>query len=286
MLAESFDDKRLSRMKETDPLWLSPKLNGIRAVWDGKTLKTRTGIELVSVPHIVEELKKHFDGTPLDGEIYKHGMRFQDITEITGTSVNVDKSQLEYWLYDIPVPNVSFDVRHEMMLQYIGISKYIKVLEQKRVTVFEFMQMEEKNIYASEYEGTMIRTNADYQNCRTFDLMKLKDFIDAEAVVIGVTQKFLYEKIVTQERVKGSRKKASGGWSKNGKALPQEAVGALRCRLPSGVEFKIGTGFDHKLAKEWWKNPPIGKVVNFQYQELSKAGVPIVPSFEGFRYDV
>ena len=56
---------------------LQPKLNGIRAVFDGKELYSRTGKTLPGKAHIISalmELKKRCANMPsLDGELYLHG---------------------------------------------------------------------------------------------------------------------------------------------------------------------------------------------------------------------
>jgi len=91
---------------------------------------------------------------------------------------------------------------------------------------------------------------------RTHDLLKVKEFKDDEALVIG------YE----------------AGQGRNG-----ARVGALRCRLRSGKEFSCGSG----LSDEQRKAPPaLGSVVTVKFFELSKDGIPRFPVFLRARGDV
>jgi DNA ligase-1 len=53
-------------------------------------------------------------------------------------------------------------------------------------------------------------------------------------------------------------------------------MGALLVSLPDGTEFAVGTGFSDRERAD---PPPVGSVITFRYQELSKAGVPRFPSF-------
>ena len=119
-------------------------------------------------------------------------------------------------------------------------------------------------------EGVMLRApGSPYVAKRTNLLLKLKESIDAEAVIIA------YEE----------------GIKKNvGK------VGALRCDFvvkgkKSGVIFNIGTGFTDAQREGIWNDKskhylPIGTLVSFTYMELSRDGVPRLPRYRGIRQDL
>ena len=90
---------------------------------------------------------------------------------------------------------------------------------------------------------------------RSTNLLKVKTFHDAEAVVVG---------------------------HQAGAGRHQGRMGALLVRLPSGAEFAIGTGFsDHEREHA----PAVGATVTFRYQELSEAGSPRFPSWVGVRHE-
>ena len=60
-------------------------------------------------------------------------------------------------------------------------------------------------------------------------------------------------------------------------------MGALQCRLRSGVAFKVGTGFsDHEREHP----PAVGTVISFRYGELTDANVPRFPAYLRVRPDV
>jgi DNA ligase-1 len=90
---------------------------------------------------------------------------------------------------------------------------------------------------------------------RSATLLKVKNFHDAEALVVG--------------------HQAGAGRHKG-------RLGALLVRLPDGTDFAIGTGFSDRERA----NPPaIGATVTFRYQELSEGGVPRFPSYVAQRLD-
>jgi DNA ligase 1 len=99
-------------------------------------------------------------------------------------------------------------------------------------------------------EGLMLRQpGSAYETGRSFTLLKIKSFHDAEAVVLA---------------------------HQSGKGRHKGRLGALAVRLPDGTEFSVGTGFsDAERAAP----PPLGSTITFRYQELSDGGVPRFPSF-------
>ena len=91
---------------------------------------------------------------------------------------------------------------------------------------------------------------------RTHDLLKVKTFKDDEALVVG---------------------------HEMGQGRNDGRVGALRCRLRSGVLFSCGSGLSDA---ERSAPPAVGSVVTVQFFELSKDGVPRFPTFQRVRGDV
>jgi len=99
-------------------------------------------------------------------------------------------------------------------------------------------------------EGLMLhRADAPYETGRSDTLLKLKPWLDAEAVVVAHLP---------------------------GKGEYAGQLGALRVRLPDGREFRLGTGFSDAQRKH---PPPIGSVVTYRYRELTAKGMPRFASF-------
>lgn len=291
MLAKEFNP----RWVKTD-FYLQPKLNGHRIVWDGTNLWTRQGKPVVSVPGLVDELKRLFDGKPLDGELYSHGMTFQKITQTGRRTVNViDDPNLCMYVYDVPVASKTFAERWCMLnTEYRSIiesSQRIRIVETRHFPCLQTqyaLNPQLLNVFAADYEGTMLR-NADgmYKfGKRSSDLLKVKRFQDTEATIVGVTQMNTFDKVIVAAGTPGSRKKSNGTYVKNGAATLHPMIGALVCELPNGTRFEIGSGFTHDERKQFWSEPPTGKQVTFQYQELTPDGVPLFPSYLRIKEDL
>ena len=106
-------------------------------------------------------------------------------------------------------------------------------------------------------EGLMLRKPASkYESGRSSTLLKVKSFLDADAIVIG--------------------HQAGAGKHKG-------RLGALLVRMADGTEFAVGTGFSDKERSD----PPAGgSTITFRYQELSDGGVPRFPSYLRIRSDL
>jgi DNA ligase 1 len=98
------------------------------------------------------------------------------------------------------------------------------------------------------------KAQPEYANGRSKNLLKVKKFHDAEAIIIE---------------------------HEPGKGRNKGRMGALKCKMhgSSGKIFNIGTSFTDAERE----NPPrVGSTVSYKYQELTKDGIP---RFRG-RYDI
>lgn len=91
--------------------------------------------------------------------------------------------------------------------------------------------------------------NARYRAFRSDDLLKLKRYQDAEAIVI--------------EHLPGK-----------GKYLGQ--VGSLLVEDESGRRFRLGSGLSDQERRT---PPPIGAIVTYKYYGLTQSGLPRFASF-------
>ncbi len=235
--------------------WMSEKLDGVRAYWDGKTFWSRLGNEFLAPDWFTE----HLPDWPLDGELWMDRGEFQ---KAVGIVKRQDRGKawedIKYIVFDAPDHEGEFEERVQHLKDTIGegISKYAEVLEHFVCDGIDHLTDELKRIEELGGEGVMLREKkSKYIGSRSTTLLKVKSFHDAEAKVIGYT---------------------------DGAGRHRGRIGALMLARPDGVEFKCGTGLsDHDR-----ENPPeIGTIVTYRYQELTKAGVPRFPSYVGVRAD-
>jgi DNA ligase 1 len=235
--------------------WMSEKLDGVRAYWDGHQFLSRQGNLFYAPDWFIE----HLPETPLDGELWLARKSFQRTVSIVRRQ---DKSdlwrELAYVVFDAPAVNETFEQRLEFLRDALAESKsvFVRVLEQERCRGVDHLGEELARIDALGGEGLMVRQpGSRYEAGRSATLLKIKRFHDAEARVIG--------HLPGAGRHKGR-------------------LGALDVELADGTRFSVGTGFSDAQRE----NPPaVGSLITFRYQELSDRGVPRFPSFVRLRRD-
>ena len=236
--------------------WMSEKLDGIRAYWDGETFVSRLGNRFFAPDWFVEDLP----ADTLDGELWVGRKMFQKTTSIVRSgAAGQEWKTVQYVVFDAPNAKGSFEDRQkhaQKVLERSG-APHARWHEHVLCEGFDHLREELARVEALGGEGLMLRQpGSKYIAGRSTTLLKVKTFHDAEATVIG---------------------HAPGTGKHKGR------LGALVAQLPGGITFNVGTGFsDHER-----ENPPeIGAVITFRYQELSDDGVPRFPSYVGERLDV
>lgn len=199
MLAHPLDRKRMGEPH----IYIQPKLDGARCIATADGLFTRQGKEFLSAPHISRALKPYFELHPdaiLDGELYgdKMAVDFQRIMSLARKTKNITDADLreserllQLHLYDMPSRgHDTYAARYAGICEAARIvsahapewgDSPIRVVETFAITTWEQWDKCHEKWVAGGFEGSMGRTpTAPYQNKRTHDLVKRKDFIDNE----------------------------------------------------------------------------------------------------------
>lgn len=250
LLAESWDNAA-----DLSDWWMSEKLDGVRAYWNGKEFLSRQGNLYHAPAWFIEGLP----AVPLDGELWIDRKRFQRTVSIVRRQ---DQSELwnevRFLVFDAPAASGGFEDRLAFLKDALarGAAKFARQHAHERCINLEALRAELARIESLGGEGLMLRQpGSNYVAGRSSTLLKVKTFHDSEATVVG--------------------HQAGAGRHKG-------RLGALLVRLADGTDFAIGTGF---TDRERETPPAIGATVTFRYQELSDAGVPRFPSWVGVRLD-
>ncbi len=236
--------------------WLmSEKLDGVRGYWDGRQLWSKNG-KLLYPPAV---FIRGLPGFALEGELWGGRGTFEDTAAIVLKQQPHDGwMQLQFAVFDAPEAAGGFSTRIESARAWFAgyPSSYAFVIPQVRVGDQANLQQELQRVEALGGEGLIVRNPyALYAAGRSAEILKVKDFQDAEGVVIG--------------HIPGQ-----------GKHLGR--LGSLRVELPNGTRFKIGTGFSDAQREN---PPPVGAVVTFKYYGCYQSGIPKFPSFLRIRRD-
>lgn len=235
--------------------WLSEKLDGVRAYWDGKQFLSRLG-NVFAAP---EWFTSGLPTVPLDGELWLERKQFQRTVSIVRRKDQSEHwKQIRYVVFDAPTLEEPFEARMEQVLDLIRQHgpAYALAHEQARCQGIPHLHEELQRVEALGGEGLMLRQpESRYVAGRSSTLLKVKTFHDSEATVIG---------------------------HQKGAGRHKGRLGALLVKLPDGTEFSVGTGFSDAQRGD---PPAIGTLITFRYQELSDGGVPRFPSYVGVRRD-
>jgi DNA ligase-1 len=229
--------------------WMSEKLDGVRAYWDGKQLVSRQGNLFRAPDWFVSGLPD----AALDGELWIGRKQFQRTVSIVRRQDKSDHwKEVRFLVFDAPRCAGDFEARLQFLAEAFRATRqsYARLHEHRRCRGLSQLREELARVEALGGEGLMLRQPGSvYEAGRSFTLLKIKTFRDAEAVVLS---------------------------HQPGKGKFKGVLGALEVRLPDGTEFSVGTGFSDA---ERTTPPPVGSVITFRYQELSEGGVPRFPSF-------
>lgn len=249
------------------PVYGQPKLDGMRClafIVDGKVkLMSRTGKTIDTMAHIVkaiEDVCTEQSNFILDGELYAHGISFQENMKLIKKIRPGETENVSYHIYDIVSEN-------PYVLRNKNIQDFVQAANHKNI---EFVptallggqnmldDLHAKNL-AEGYEGTIIRTTSlGYEaDKRSKSLVKYKDFFDMDCEILNIEPS---------------------------DARPEHGV--VVCKH-NGQTFKANPKMSHEERRDLLINKAdyIGKTANIRYFELTDGGLPRFPVFIGIHQD-
>jgi DNA ligase 1 len=251
LLALPFEDA------DIDPTdwWMSEKLDGVRAYWNGREFISRQGNVFQAPEWYTKLMPRH----PVDGELWMGRKMFQKtISVVKSIDAGERWREVKYLAFDLPHLKTGFESRMRELKTTPG-PKWMTVVEQKRCNGLPHLRSELDRLVALGAEGIMLRQpNSIYVPARSSTLLKVKLWKDAEA------------RVLSYEPGRGRH------WGRLG-ALVVETLEPVRSER---IRFKLGTG----LSDEDRRNPPpIGSVITFRYMDKTDGGVPKGASFVAVR---
>ena len=230
--------------------WVSEKLDGVRAFWDGSVLRFRSGGVIAAPAWFVAGLPRQ----ALDGELWMGRGRFAPLSGAV-RRLHPDDDEwraIQYRIFDLPEAPGDFSARIEAMRAVVAAAAlpWLAVVAQHRVADRAALQAMFDAVVQQGGEGLMLhRADALWQAGRGDALLKLKPWFDAEARVVAHV---------------GGRGKHEG------------RLGALVVALPDGRLFRLGTGFSDAERRD---PPPVGATVTYRYRGETATGLPRFASF-------
>jgi DNA ligase-1 len=239
---------------------VSEKFDGVRAQWDGKVLRFRSGRTVAAPAWFLEKLPPE----ALDGELWIARGRFDELSGIVRKTEPIDTEwrRVNYMVFELPqadgAPPITFTERATRISAIVERvnSPAIKAVRQYTVKDRAALKRDLDAVVKGGGEGLMLhRADAPYITGRSDVLLKLKPLLDTEATVLAHIA---------------------------GKGKHIGRMGALLVETKSGVRFKLGTGFSDAVRAN---PPPIGTQVTYVYRDMTPNGKPRFASFLRVRED-
>ena len=235
---------------DIDQFWVSEKYDGVRAYWDGQRFISRQGNEYTAPKWFT----KGFPDRPLDGELWIGRNTFEQLISTVKKDNPVDEEwqQVRFEVFELPNAPGTFSDRLLAMESLIAPieNEHIRLAKQYRLSSHSALMTELSEVVAKGAEGLMLHhQDALYKTARRSDLLKVKQYADAESKVIRHLP---------------------------GKGKYLGMLGALLVEMPDGTRFRIGSG----LSDEERRNPPvIGTEVTYKFYGTTRKGKPRFASF-------
>jgi DNA ligase-1 len=229
---------------------VSEKLDGVRALWDGRTLRFRSGQPIAAPAWFLEGLPP----MPLDGELWLGRGRFDELSGLVRRQ-DADEAgwrELRYMVFDLPGGDGPFRERAERLQALVrgaGLP-WLQAVPQFGVASQAELLATLEAVLAGGGEGLMLhRADASWQPGRSAALLKLTPWLDAEARVVA--------------HVPG-RGRCAG------------MLGALVVETADGRRFRVGSGLSDADRR---RPPAVGSQISYRYRELGSGGLPRFPVY-------
>lgn len=225
--------------------WVSEKYDGVRGYWDGGALFTRGGRRIAAPAWFTAGWPR----VALDGELWAGRGRFEHAQSTVARETPDDAAwrAMRYMVFDLPAHPGRFDERRVALEQIVAALDvaWVQAVAQRKLADRAALRALLKATLDAGGEGLMLHRGASlYCAERSDDLLKLKPYEDAEAIVVA---------------------------HRPGKGKHAGVLGALVVQTPAGLRLRLGTGFTDAQRRD---PPPVGASVTYRYVALDANGVP------------
>jgi len=165
---------------------VSEKLDGVRALWDGRSLRFRSGRLIAAPTWFLEGLP----ADALDGELWLGRRSFDALSGTVRKNIPVDAEwrAVRYMVFDLPEQDEAFALRAQRLAEVVASAHlpWLQALDQSRIGHTSGLQARLQEVVAAGGEGLVLhRADALWMSGRSDALRKLKMEPDEEGRVIA-----------------------------------------------------------------------------------------------------
>ena len=269
-LANSYDEKTAKKVDFNDTWFVSRKLDGCRCICiineDGEpTYFSRAGNEFLTLKNLdAEIISLGLKNMVIDGEICmldaNGNENFQGIIKEIKRKDHTIENPF-FYMFDLLTMEefinkegtTQFAIRN-VQLDNLFFQREFNHIDYLPQTILIDEQMLMFHVSAAKengWEGLMLRKDAPYQGKRSNDVLKVKQFYDAEYVVVDI------ENAINRVIVDGKE--------------VEELMMRNVVIEHKGYRVQVGSGFNHEQKRYYFENPNeiIGKQITVQFFEES-----------------
>jgi len=270
-VALAYDAAKVKGVDLLDSSWyVSRKLDGVRCICivRGESIRflSRNGKEFHTLSRVADEIKRlGITDVVLDGEICLHKEDGSD--DFQGILKEIQKKDHtiqnpKYWIFDILAPeefegsleSPVFSTRIDARRHRLGDCERTGILEVlPQVHVLGEGSLDEMKAQSKDFdwEGLIAKRDVPYSSGRSKNMLKIKEFFDAEYEVTGIVtgpQRVIIE----------------------GREIEEEMLSAITIEH-NGSQVQVGSGFTLDERRYYHQNPEemMGKTIKVQYFETT-----------------
>ena len=270
-LANSYDEKMAKKVDFNDTWFVSRKLDGCRCICiineDGEpTYFSRAGNEFLTLKNLdTEIISLGLKNMVIDGEICmldaNGNENFQGIIKEIKRKDHTIENPF-FYMFDLLTMEefikkegtTPFSIRNVQLDNLFFQREFTKIdyLPQTILIDEQMLMFHVSTAKENGWEGLMLRKDAPYQGKRSNDVLKVKQFYDAEYVVVDI------ENAVNRVIVDGKE--------------VEELMMRNVVIEHKGYRVQVGSGFSHEQKRFYFENPNeiLGKQITVQYFEETK----------------
>lgn len=270
MLAYDYVNKDKKPLHNASGWYLSEKFDGQRGIWENGIMYSRNGNEILT-PQWLKDLLIGIKS--LDGELYFGKNSFHRTGAFRKKSVDLSEwENVKYMIFDIPDSKEVFSERYTKLGIIVNSldktnSHYhqLKLVNQKKISNHREINNIFSDIVQNGGEGVILKDpNGLYKLGRSNSFLKYKIIQDNEAIIVGY---------------------------KMGKGKYTNMLGAFMAHpieksKPNPKKAFSLSGINDYIRKNYFKTHPIGTIITYTYNGLTKNGKPRHPCYKGIRIDV
>lgn len=234
---------------DVDGWYMSEKLDGVRAYWDGKQLLSRKGNQFAAPGWFTDRLPPF----ELDGELWLGRGRFEETLSIVSRDQpHPGWRSISYNIFEIPNASGGLDARLGRLREHLQQHpvEYLRLIPQLVCRNAEHVMQQLKMVEAAGAEGLVLRNpHSPYETGRSPNALKVKRFDDMEGRVVGY---------------------------RPGKGKYLGITGSLWVEIEGDRRLYIGSGL---TDQERVAPPALGSVITFKHQGFTNTGLPRFASY-------